>query len=162
MRIYNTPKQLENGISDKLLDFLNEDFKDYVFETESEMVKKIVYSYRATDYAMHERRMDNGGLSDIRNMEAIVLHAAPGEGAVVYVNNTLPQELDYNAHPLSEAEAVETGNEDWNMSRTEANKGPGPREFTKATLHQIASSRKTYSVFKEYFNKNGIETKKIK
>lgn len=162
MKISNTPSEFQEQLNDTLLDFLQTDFKDYVFETESEMVKKIVYSYRATDYAMHERRMDNGGLSDIRNMEAIVLHAAPGEGAVVYVNNTLPQELDYNAHPLSEAEAVETGDEDWNMSRTEANKGPGPREFTKATLHQIASGNKTYSVFKEYFNKKGIETRKTK
>lgn len=162
MKICNTPSEFQEQLNDTLLDFLQTDFKDYVFETESEMVKKIVYSYRATDYAMHERRMDNGGLSDIRNMEAIVLHAAPGEGAVVYVNNTLPQELDYNAHPLSEAEAVETGNEDWNMSRTEANKGPGPREFTKATLHQIASGNKTYSVFKEYLGKKGIQTTKIK
>lgn len=162
MKISNTPSEFQKQLNDTLLDFLQTDFKDYVFETESEMVKKIVYSYRATDYAMHERRMDNGGLSDIRNMEAIVLHAAPGEGAVVYVNNTLPQELDYNTHPLSEAEAVETGDEDWNMSRTETNKGPGPREFTKATLHQIASGNKTYSVFKEYFNKKGIETRKTK
>ena len=162
MKISNTPKELSLAIGNMLFDFLNKDFKDYVFKTESQMVHKVVYSYRASDYAINERRKDNGGLSDINNMEAIPIQAAPGESAMIYVNNTLPQEIDYNGHPLSEAEAVETGNRDWNMENSETNKGPGPRPFTQETVNKISTSRETYTVFKDYFNKYGIKTIKIK
>lgn len=162
MKIINTPKELSSAIENMLFDFLNKDFKDYVFKTEREMIHKIVYSYRATDYAMNERRKDNGGLSDIRNMEAIPIQAAPGENAMMYINNTLPQEMDYIAHPLSEAEAVETGDADWRMDKSDTNRGPGPRPFTQETVNKISKSRETYTVFKNYFNKYGIKTTQIK
>lgn len=155
MKICNTPKELTETINNQLFDFLNKDFKEYLRETEREMIYKNVYSYRATDYAMNERRYDNGGLADMSNIKAVPYI---NEGAVLYINNTFPQEVDYISHPLSLAEAVEVGDSDWHMDKSAMNNGPGARPFTQDTVDKMATSRRTYSIFKEYFNKLGIKT----
>lgn len=160
-KICSTPLEFQASVNDMLVDFLKEDFKDYVFETEKEMIDKEVYIYQSSEESMKKRRKENGGLSDIKNMEAIVLKANSNESQVVYVNNTQPQEEGYLAYDITEAEAVEIGSADWNMSKTETNKGPGPREFTRDTFNEIKSSNQTYLVFANYFGKKGIKTKKI-
>lgn len=155
MKAYKTPQELTGAINKELLNFLNTDFKEYVFETQREMVHKHVYSYKASDYAMYERRYDNGGLSDTSNMRAITY---PKEGAILFVNETPPQEADFRNESLSLAEAVEVGDEAWRMHVNEKGKGPGPRPFTQETVNKMANSMKTYSTFKQYFNKLGIKT----
>lgn len=149
-RMANSPQQLINNINDSLFNFLREDFKDYLFEEESKMVHKVVYSYKASEKALQTRRKDNGGLSDINNMDIVTY---PNEGAILFVNNTPPQKTEMRNDRLTEAEAVETGDSNWNQSI------PGARPFTQDTVYQIAKSRGTYSLFKNYYNGKTIQIK---
>lgn len=151
MKILNNPTELNNAINKELYDFLKEDLKDYVFEVEKRMIYDYVYSYEASDWAMSKRRYENGGLADIDNMEAIEVL---DNNAIIYVNNTESQDGIESTNSLTEAEAIETGDSDWNQ--------PYERPFTKETLEYIKNSKDTYNVLKGFFNKKGIEIKQIK
>lgn len=156
IKIANTPMELINNVDDALLEFLQTDFRDFLEEVEVKMIDKHVYSYRPTDYALYERRRDNGGLSDTKNMNMYVFK---NEGACIYTNETPPQENDYRKADLTEAEAVEVGDAAWHMNNAEDNVGPGPRPFMQETVNYLASKRGTYTVFKKYFNGNTIQIK---
>ena len=114
IKISSTPKELENSINDALFAFLQTEFKDYLFETQSKIIKDVVYKYKPTEWALHKRRGDNGGLSDINNMDIITF---ANESAVLFINNTRPQSPNMYDADLCEAEAVEVGDENWNMAK---------------------------------------------
>lgn len=156
IKIANTPSELMDNIDEALMQFLQTDFRDYLEETEVRMIDKYVYSYKPTDYALHERRKTHGGLSDRNNMDMRIL---PNEGACIFYNNTPSQEVDYRNADLSEAEAVEVGDAAWHMDNSESNHGPGPRPFMQETVNYLASKRGTYTIFRRYFNGNTIQIK---
>ena len=153
MKISNSTKELTNAINSELFNFLNRDFKGYLSETEKEMIYKYVYSYAASPSAMKKRRYGDDGLADVDNIEVIPLTE---EGACLFVNKTEAQDVNFRNEDLSLAEAVETGDSEWNMQNA------GDRPFTRETVKKMASDRRTYSIFKSYFNNLGVETKRIK
>ncbi len=154
----NTPGEFASVVNNELFNFINSDLKDYLVEKQVEMIYKHVYSYKASNYAMSKRRYEQGGLADFKNIEVVPLRK---EGACLFINQTEPQEDAYKLEPLSLAEAVEIGAPTWNMGIKQTGAGPGPRPFTQETVNEMSQGDGLYNVFRNYFNKKGIMTRKI-
>lgn len=110
----------------KLADDLDAVLKDEVGPAVAEAlhdeIHERVYDAYAPKY--NHRRKDNGGLSDVRNMEIEVYEGTPGEHVLQVTDVTKTQSGDYDLVPI-----VEEGLEEFHM--------PFERPFIKETKEKV-------------------------
>ncbi len=147
-------KDIESYLRQKIDEVLSDEVSKEVVKTESQQVKTVVYGNK--EPSVYQRRKDNGGLSDIRNMVSIVKDGILEVKNITEVNPIKKSDGSYfnNAFPTDYglAEIVEYGNKNGIIANPK-------RPFTQATKDDLEESKKHIEALKRGLKKRGVNSK---
>lgn len=149
-------EELENYIREQVLDTLKEEVVQKVKEVEIEVIEKQVYDvYQPKVY---QRRGNNEGLLDIRNIEADPLF----NGSYYSIKNmTRKYQVNEYLAPLIEyghARAVALGDRGYDIQRFDL-PYMYPRPFTRKTYERLERYKEHVVAMKEGLKTRGIDVK---
>ena len=151
--------ELRKHLQQKIDKTLISKVADTIREAEHKNIDETVYD--AYDPHVYQRRGDNGGIGDMRNMKAELVE----DGKLIVTNETKPNDNYNHSMPSSAplAEVIEFGHgyNGYQYDYPPSNETPcgQPRPFIKNTYEELKNTGNHVDALKKGLRKQGILTK---
>ncbi|WP_291567007.1 MULTISPECIES: hypothetical protein [unclassified Clostridium] len=144
-------REVYNNVYNDVLDGIVDELVKYIKELMKEKVESEVYDrYDPTGEARYERRMENGGLSDIRNYS----HTIKLDGNTATINIYNDTEIAKGEDYLDEY--IIEGKYNWRNSEIYKMQ-PYPRDFIGAVMNDIKNNKSVRRMLESKLKNKGIK-----